>query len=95
MVDVIFATGHVAGSQWRAAAHLNEGDTSGSLLPLFGLDPIGLNNAMEAEIHLVVRSHGPATNFTPDELADAISSAFGGCATSICGDPQFARFLAP
>ncbi len=95
MVDVIFATGHVAGSKWRAAAHLNEGDTSGSLLPLFGLDPIGLNNAMAAEIHLVVRSHGQAKNLTPDELADAISSVGGGCETNICGDPQFAVFPAP
>lgn len=95
MVDVIFATGHVAGSQWRAAAHLNEGDTSGSLLPLFELDAIGLNDAMEAEIHLIVRSHGPATNLTPDELSEAISSVGGGCGTNTCGDPQFAVFPAP
>jgi hypothetical protein len=95
MVDVLFATGHVAGSQWRAAARLNEGDTSGSILPLFGLGAVGLNNAMEAEIHLIVRSHGPATNLTPDELADAISSVGGGCGTNICGDPQFAVFPAP
>lgn len=37
--DVLFATGHVAGTKWRAAAALREGDTSGSVLPLFGLDP--------------------------------------------------------
>jgi len=95
MVDVMFATGHIAGSQWRAAAHLSEGDTSGSLRPLFGLEPIGLTDAMTAEIHIIVRSHGPASNLTPDELADAISSVGGGCGTNACGDSQFAVFKTP
>lgn len=95
MVDVIFATGHIAGSQWRAAAHLSEGDTSGSLRPLFGLEPIGLTDAMTAEIHIQVRSHGPASNLTPDELADAISSILGGCGTNLCGNSQFAVFKTP
>ena len=96
MVDVMFATGHIAGSQWRAAAHLSEGDTSGSLRPLFfGLEPIGLIDAMTAEIHIIVRNHGPASNLTPDELADAISSALGGCGTNACGNSQFAVFKTP
>ena len=95
MVDVMFATGHIAGKKWRAAAHLSEGDTSGSLRPLFGLEPIGLTDAMTAEIHIQVRSHGPASNLTPDELADAISSALGGCGTNACGNSQFAVFKTP
>lgn len=101
-VDIIFATGHVAGQRWQAGAHLSEGDTTGSLLPdFFGLDAIGLNDAMKAEIHLIVRSHGPAENFTPEELAAAISTVDGGCTLvdgdglNTCGDAQFAIFLAP
>jgi hypothetical protein len=92
MVDAIFATGHIAGSKWGAGAHLNEGDTSGSLRPGFGLEPIGLKDAKKAEIHLVVRSHGPASNLTPGELAAAIHTVDGGCGINTCGDPQFAVF---
>lgn len=88
-VDVIFATGHVAaGSQWKAGAHLNEGDVSGSILP----QQWGLIDAMAAEIHIIVVSHGPAANLLPGELAEAISSVAGGCATNVCGDAQFAVF---
>lgn len=94
-VDVLFATGHVAGAKWRAGAALSEGDTSGSTLPLFGLDPIGLMDAGKAEIHLIVRSHGPATNLVPGELAGAIGTIDGGCETNTCGDPQFAVFESP
>lgn len=94
-VDVLFATGHVAGNNWRAAAHLSEGDTSGSVLPVLGLDPVGLMDARKAEIHVIVRSHGPAENLVPDELAEAIHSVGGGCATNTCGDAQFAVFSPP
>ncbi len=98
-VDVIFATGHVAGSKWRAAAHLSEGDTKGSLRPLFGAAPIGLIDAMTAEIHVVVRSHGPAKDIAPGQLDDAISTVFGGClgfgGTFDCGDSQAAEFPVP
>ncbi len=95
----MFATGHVAGSKWRAAAHLNEGDTEGSLRPLFGAEPIGLMDAMAAEVHIVVRSHGPAKDLAPGELDDAISTVFGGCLEAggdfPCGDSQMAIFPAP
>ncbi len=98
-VDVIFATGHVAGSKWRAAAHLSEGDITGSLRPLFGKAPIGLLDAMTAEVHVVVRSHGPAKDLAPGQLDDAISTVFGGCAgfggTFECGDAQFVEFPVP
>lgn len=91
-VDVIFATGHVAGSQWTAGAHLNEGDVSGSIFPQ---PSWGLIDAMKAEIHIIVRSHGAAANLLPGEVAEAISSVAGGCATNACGDAQFAVFVAP
>ena len=95
MVDILFATGHIAGNKWRAGAHLNEGDTSGSILPGFNVEPIGLIDAMAAEIHVIVRSHGPASDLTqPGEVAAAISSVDGGCSTNICGDAQFAVFIA-
>lgn len=86
MVDVGFATGHVTGPQWGAAAHLDEGDPSATMLG------IGLMDSMAAEIHVVVRSHGQASNLAPGEVAEAISSLMGGCGTNICGDPQFAVF---
>lgn len=89
-VGVHFGTGHVAGgADFNAAASLKEGDMSGVL---FGY---GLMDSMAAEIHLVVRSHGPAANLTGPELADALHSVDGGCDTNTCGDPQFAVFLAP
>ena len=86
MIDAGFATGHVAGSRWASGARLNVGDTSGMLLG------VGLMDSMAAEIHVVVRSHGQASNLAPGEVAEAISSLMGGCGTNICGDPQFAVF---
>jgi hypothetical protein len=95
LVDILFATGHIANSQWQAGASLREGDTGGSLRPGFGLEPIGLIDSMAAEIHIVVRSHGPASDLAAGEIAGAISSVDGGCLINTCGDPQFAVFLAP
>ncbi len=89
-VGVHFATGHVAGSsRWRSAASLREGDVSGLV---FGLP---LVDAMTAEIHIVIRSHGPAANLVPGELAGAIGSLNGGCAINTCGDAQAAEFKPP
>jgi hypothetical protein len=88
-VDALFATGHVTGSKWRAAAHLNEGDVTHSIFPQHW----GLIDAMAAEIHIIVKSHGAAANLLPGELAEAISTDLGGCITNVCGDPQFAVFM--
>lgn len=86
-VGVHFGAGHVAnGSKFNAAARLNVGDMSGVL---FG---VGLMDARAAEIHLVVRSHGPASTLTGQELAEALHSVDGGCDTNTCGDAQFAVF---
>lgn len=85
---VHFAAGHVAnGSKFTTAGHLNEGDESGLL---FGS---ALEDATAAEIHLVVRSHGPASTLTGQELAEALHSVDGGCGANTCGDAQFAVFL--
>ena len=93
-VGVHFATGHIAGSSnWRSAASLREGDLSGVL---FGSP---LLDAMTAEVHIVVRSHGPAANLVPGGLAAAIGSFGGGClpddGPNICGDAQAAEFKPP
>jgi hypothetical protein len=89
-VGVHFATGHVAGSSlWRSAASLREGDVSGLV---FGFP---LVDALTAEIHIVIRSHGLAANLVPGDLAAAIGSIGGGCAINTCGDAQAAEFKPP
>lgn len=71
---VLYAAGHVIGGSGvgNYGAHLSVGDTSGVLL---GAGP-GLTNPRGAEIHLVVRSHGPAI---PRLVAEQISTFGAGC----------------
>ena len=54
--DVIYGSGHVIGNGGQAhfSAALNEDDTTGSLAGT------GLLDSMKAEVHLIVRTHGPA-----------------------------------
>jgi hypothetical protein len=92
---VVYATGHVIGGSGMGnfGAHLSVGDTSGVLL---GVGP-GLTNPEGAEIHLVVRSHGPAI---PGLVNEQISSFGAGCndappgtgtpGSNTCVDLQFA-----
>ena len=88
--SVHFAAGHVANSgTWHSAGSLQVGDTSGML---FGLP---LQDAMTAEVHIVARSHGPASTLLPGELGYAINSIGGGCMTNTCGDAQAAIFNPP
>jgi hypothetical protein len=94
-----FATGHVTTSgKWSSSASLAEEDDTRML---FG---VPLLEADDAEIHVIVRSHGPATTLTTDELLDALSMVNGGCLNAfpppalgpnICGDPQAVVFPAP
>ena len=59
------------------AARLNEGDTAGSILPtVFGQPAIGLLDAQAAEVHLLIRSHGPKIPGLVDQM---ISTFNGGC----------------
>ncbi|MDH3697658.1 MAG: hypothetical protein OER83_03675 [Flavobacteriaceae bacterium] len=107
-VDVLYAGGNVAGNAGKIAisGHLNEEDTSGSIRELFGLGvPIGLLDAESAEVHLVLRSHGPAI---PGMVNEQISSYEGGCtdpfafppftevpdAVGECGDIYFSVHIA-
>ena len=60
-VAVIYGTGHVVGNGGQAhfSASLDEGDTSGAVFTNF-YPQDQLLDSEAAEIHLVVRTHGPA-----------------------------------
>ena len=87
--DVIYGAGHVVGGNGTAhfAAHLNEGDSGGSLFPQ---PSPGLIDAETAEIHIVVRSHGPAI---PGMIPEQIHTVEGDCDPNVCEDVQFAIHL--
>ncbi|MEN8125994.1 MAG: hypothetical protein ABFR32_12800 [Bacteroidota bacterium] len=78
-VEVLFAAGHVVGNNGigNFSAHLNLNDDSESINALFGLPSAGgLLNAQKAEVHLVLRSHGPKI---PGMVNEQINSYVGGC----------------
>lgn len=80
-VELMYATGHVAGNSGKGnfGAHLNENDNSGTINPLFFLPSYGgLLDSQKAEVHLVLRSHGPAV---PGIVNEQIGSYLGGCPT--------------
>lgn len=103
--SVFFATGGVVGrgGTGHFRAHVEEGDVSA--VPGQHLFGPGLMNAEGAEIHIVIRYHGPVA---PHILEKQISTFGGGCmgpageedpvvADRIfpCYDPQAAVFPAP
>lgn len=89
-VSIHYAAGHVAGpGSWHSAGSLQVGDTSGML---FGRP---LQEPRTAEVHVIVRSHGPASTLLPGELGYALNSVEGGCGTNTCGDAQAAIFNTP
>ena len=81
--SVLFATGNVVSASGKGGfgAHLSEGDTRGAL---FGP---GLLDARAAEVHLVVRYHGPVV---PALMPAQINSIGGGCFIFDCVDVQAA-----
>lgn len=106
-VDVLYGGGHVVGASGKGnfSATLKAGDDSGSINDLFGLPPAGglqVGNTMAAEVHMVLRSHGPAV---PGLVNEQIGSYEGGCEVDLppftdipdeigeCGDMEFAIFL--
>lgn len=96
---VMRAGGNVIGASGQAtiAGHMREGEIT-TYHPLFIGSP-GLIDSEEAEIHVVVRSHGPAI---PGAIDEMLHSFEGGCTpeTSIgfgagpndCADVQAAAF---
>lgn len=89
-----FGGGHVVGPSGIAtfSGHLQEGNTSGfpSDSPFAGVvggEHLGLVDANQAEIHLVVRDHGEKI---PGRVAEQIGTFSGGCDVNACANVQFA-----
>lgn len=86
---VMAGGGHVVGASGNAgfAGHLNEGQITNEH-PAFTDGP-GLTDPRGAEIHLVVRTHGPVI---PGLNHDMFNSFEVGCDVNDCADLQFAAF---
>lgn len=77
MIDILWAAGHVVGgSRATFAGTLGVGDTSGSIMPLFGQPAVGLVDPWGSEVHLIVRTHGPAI---PGLIYEQTHTVNGGC----------------
>lgn len=81
--SVLHAAGEVIGGNGtgRFGSYLTEGDTTGAL---FGP---GLLDSREADVHFVVRTHGPAI---PGLIPAQIHTFDGGCDINTCEDLQAA-----
>jgi hypothetical protein len=82
--SLVNATGRIVGADGTAdfGAFKAEGDTTGAFT-----GP-GLLNAKKAEIHFVVRTHGPAISDDPQTLAQQLSMFNGGCPPNTCANLQ-------
>lgn len=84
MVDVVYGGGNIVGASERARIgfHYKAGDNTGSIADLFGLftddngEGFGLRNPRGAEVHYVLRFHGP---LNPSAMPEQIQSYGGGC----------------
>lgn len=84
MPDVVYGGGRVVGASGRATIgfHYRAGNNTDSISDLFGLptdeygEGFGLRYPRTAEVHYVVRFHGPKD---PAIMPDQISSYDGGC----------------
>jgi len=81
-VEVMYAGGNVVGNNGKGnfSGHLNVDDASGSINEeFFGLNSYGglqSGNTFDAEVHVVLRTHGPAV---PGLVNEQIGSYEGGC----------------
>jgi hypothetical protein len=82
--SLVNATGRIVGADGTAdfGAFKAEGDTTGAV---FGP---GLLNSKKAEIHLVVRTHGPALVEDAQLLGQQLSTFNGGCPPNTCANLQ-------
>jgi hypothetical protein len=98
----LYADGSMVGGNGQARFHdrLLVGASRDSCLPHFGGTDHGLQNPLGAEVHLVVRSHGP---LIPGMVKEQRSTFAGGCMVDLepgvvpenpgeCADLQFAVF---
>lgn len=78
-VSLLYGGGHVIPTSGRGnfAADLASGDTSGAMFGPGLVDPLG------AEIHVVLRTHGPVI---PGSLDEQLSSFAGGCTANACAN---------
>jgi hypothetical protein len=85
--DALWATGHNVGGSGRGGfgAHLRVGDASGSALIEMGQPDaaVGLLDPMNAEVHLLLHSHGPA--LSGQALKAQLTSFLGGCEVFLGG----------
>lgn len=100
--SVMGGDGHIVGASGRSthAGHLREGEIS-TYHPDFVGSP-GIIDAMEAEIHLVLRTHGPMIPGMIDEMRSTFEAACTpessnghGNGPNECADLQAAAFSAP
>jgi hypothetical protein len=78
-VSLIYGAGHVIPTSGRGnfAADLAVGDTTGAMFGPGLIDPLG------AEIHAVLRTHGPVI---PGLLDEQLSTFTGGCSVNTCAN---------
>ena len=94
-----FGGASIVGLNGRAdfSGYLAEGDNTGfTILPPFPNMPNpspGIVDAKGAQIHLVIRNHGPASA-DPVVLAQQLTTFLGGCSmTNPCANVQAAQFI--
>lgn len=78
---LLYGAGHLVGQSGKGnfSSHIKVGDDSGSINELLGLPEVeGLleGKAFTAEVHMILRSHGPAI---PGQINEQISAFPGGC----------------
>lgn len=80
--SVQFAAGHVIGGSGEAdyGGYLGEGDTDGCASPALPCN--GLLDSRTADVHLVIRTHGPAI---PGLVDEQLGTFNGGC---LAGEPN-------
>jgi len=92
--DLLYSAGSLAGGTGKAtfAGSRKVGDTDGSeAVEIFDLDmSYGIIDSRKAEIHFVVRDHGPKI---PGLMREQISTIGGGCDVNACDDVQFSIHL--
>ena len=84
MPDAVYGGGNIVGASERARIgfHYKAGENTGSIADLFGMpvddndDSFGLIYPRDAEVHYVLRFHGP---LNPEEMPAQIQSYGGGC----------------
>jgi hypothetical protein len=82
--SVLIAAGRLVGTDGTAdfGSFRAVGDATGAI------QGSGLTNPMRAEIHLAVRSHGPAMLDDPEALRMQLGTFNGGCPPNTCGNVQ-------